>query len=141
MPRLTNERPLTSRGDSWGASRKFGWPSWSEALEVPTWPKEVGFILQPHLDSLLPFTSGHLDLCEYSIKQLGEQSLCVRHWAKAFARIDSTGFSIPMRAATPFYRCKVQDGEKVWEFTQPVPVQPYINSGPHSPDSDPLPES
>lgn len=54
VPGLTNERPLTNRGDSWGASRKFGWPSQSEALGVPTCLKEVGFILQPHLDPSLP---------------------------------------------------------------------------------------
>lgn len=54
VPELTNERPLTNKEDSWGASRKFGWASWSEALGVPTWLKEVGFILQPHLGPSLP---------------------------------------------------------------------------------------
>ena len=51
MPRLTNERPLTKRGDSWGASRNLAGPPGleDEPGRDPTYPspapRPLGFVL------------------------------------------------------------------------------------------------
>jgi hypothetical protein len=56
VPRLTNERPLMNREDSWGASRNLaGLPGLRPWGGVPTWLKnKTGLILQPGWDPSFP---------------------------------------------------------------------------------------